>query len=138
MNIVNFTPLPALLGGLLIGIAAALLLISTGRIFGISGIVGGLLNPKKGDLLWRFFMVAGLILGAIIMQLITGNPKTVETVPTTLLIFGGLSMGFGTLLGSGCTSGHGVCGMSRFSVRSIVATLTFMFMGFITVYFLNI
>lgn len=138
MNIVNFTPLPALLGGLLIGIAAALLLISTGRIFGISGIVGGLLNPKKGDLLWRFFMVAGLILGAIVMQLITGNPKTVETVPTTLLIFGGLSMGFGTLLGSGCTSGHGVCGMSRFNVRSIVATLTFMFMGFITVYFLNI
>lgn len=138
MNIVNFTPLPALLGGLLIGIAAALLLISTGRIFGISGIVGGLLNPKKGDLLWRFFMVAGLILGAIVMQLITGNPKTVETVPTTLLIFGGLSMGFGTLLGSGCTSGHGVCGMSRFSARSIVATLTFMFMGFITVYFLNI
>lgn len=138
MNIVNFTPLPALLGGLLIGIAAALLLISTGRIFGISGIVGGLLNPKKGDLLWRFFMVAGLILGAIVMQLITGNPKTVETVPTTLLIFVGLSMGFGTLLGSGCTSGHGVCGMSRFNVRSIVATLTFMFMGFITVYFLNI
>lgn len=138
MTIVNFTPMPALLGGILIGLATTLLLLTTGRIFGISGIVGGLVEPKKGDILWRVSMVIGLILGAIFIHLTTDTPRIIDTVSTPYLIIGGLLMGLGTRLGSGCTSGHGVCGMSRFSLRSIVATLCFMAAGFVVVYFLNI
>ena len=135
MNIVNFTPQPALLGGLLIGLAAVVLLITTGRIFGISGIIGGLFKPSKGDVLWRLLVVVGLITGAYFTHLAANTPTKISSVPTHYLILGGLFVGFGTRLGSGCTSGHGVCGMSRLSVRSIVATITFMLAGVLSVYF---
>lgn len=138
MNIINFTPLPALLGGILIGLASTLLLVSVGKIFGISGIVGGLFNFDKGDKLWRLIIVAGLLAGAFFMHLAIKSPNIINTLSTPYLVIGGLLMGFGTRLGSGCTSGHGVCGLSRFSVRSLVATICFMVAGVVTVYFLNI
>ncbi len=134
MTIVHFTPLQALIGGLVIGMAATLLFALRGQIFGISGFFGGLLHLKKGDTLWRISSIAGLILGAYVMHLIFNTPAQFETVSTTRLIIAGLLVGFGTRLGSGCTSGHGVCGLSRLSARSLVATLTFMAAGFLTVY----
>lgn len=138
MTIVNFTPQPALLGGLLIGLAAALLMLGVGRVFGITGILTGILNPKKGETLWRILVVLGLLGGAITANLILGAPQKVQTLSYPYLIIGGVLIGFGTRLGGGCTSGHGVCGISRLSARSIVATLTFMATGFITVFLLNI
>lgn len=138
MTIVNFTPLPALYGGLLIGLASAILLLGNGRIFGISGIIGGILSPKSGETFWRILMVIGLIIGAWAASTILGTPRMVETREPIWLVIGGFFMGFGSRLGSGCTSGHGVCGISRFSVRSILATLTFMGTGIITVFVMNL
>lgn len=137
MEIINFTPTPALIGGLIIGLASAVLLLGNGRIFGISGIIGGILGPKKGETLWRLLIVLGLIAGATLARYMMGSDMTVSTRSYPWLIAGGFIMGFGSRLGSGCTSGHGVCGISRFSVRSIVATLTFMATGFLTVFILN-
>lgn len=137
MTIINFTPMPALYGGLLIGLASAILLLGNGRIFGISGIIGGILNPKSGETFWRVLIVLGLVLGAWAASAILGTPRIVETRAPIWLMIGGFLMGFGSRLGSGCTSGHGVCGISRFSVRSILATLTFMATGMITVFILN-
>ena len=134
----NFTPLSALLGGALIGLAAAMLLVLNGKIAGVSGIVGGLLKPGKGDWGWRLAFIAGLLAGPLIVHFLTTTPLTI-TIETELpwLIAGGLLVGFGTSLGSGCTSGHGVCGISRLSPRSIVATRIFMFFGALTVYLIR-
>lgn len=130
----NFTPIEALIGGAFIGIATSLFLFLNGKIFGISGIVSGLLKERS---LWRILVVVGLILGATTAHTFLQTPTSITTVPLPLLIMGGLLVGIGTKLGSGCTSGHGVCGNSRLSPRSIAATLTFMFSGFVTAAILN-
>lgn len=122
--------LSALVGGALIGASASILLLGAGRIAGISGIVGGLLRPKRGDVGWRMAFVGGLLLGAIVLGRVAPS-VVVATSPVSvgLVIVAGLLVGVGTQLGNGCTSGHGVCGMSRLSRRSIVATLVFMTTG---------
>ncbi len=130
----NFTPGPAFLGGLLIGAAAALLLIVNGRIAGISGIVGGLFQPVKGDVGWRAAFVGGLISAPLIYALASGSTPSVSIdEPAWLLVAAGLLVGFGTRLGAGCTSGHGVCGIGRASRRSIVSTAIFMAAAILTV-----
>lgn len=130
----HFTPYSSLIGGLLIGLAAAVLILANGRIAGISGIVGGLLNPSPGDMRWRIAFISGLIAAPILYSLFTALPQSGIDTNWLLLIVAGLLVGFGSRYGSGCTSGHGVCGISRLSPRSIVATLTFMGFGFATVY----
>jgi uncharacterized membrane protein YedE/YeeE len=125
----------ALLGGVLIGIAAAALLVLNGRIAGISGIVGGLLPPRTADTEWRALFVAGLVAGGLWLRVLAPDPfHGLATTPYALLVPAGLLVGFGATLGNGCTSGHGVCGVSRLSPRSILATLTFMFTGALTVF----
>lgn len=136
MTTVNFTPLTALLGGALIGLSAAFLLLMKGRIAGISGIAGGLIYPERGDLDWRILFVIGLILGGGLYQWLGIGPSVdhIEAVvDTPLLIIGGLLVGAGTTIGAGCTSGHGICGLARRSPRSLVATLTFMASAVVTV-----
>ena len=131
----NFTPLSGLLGGLLIGLAAAMLLLLNGRISGISGIVGGLLTPKSSDAGWRVAFVAGLVLGAFGYVLATGGAIPVRMQASLpVLVAAGLLVGFGTRLGSGCTSGHGLCGIARLSKRSIVASAVFFGVAMITVF----
>jgi len=130
----SFTPWASLSGGVIIGIAAAMFILLNGRIAGISGILGGLLIPKKGDVLWRALFVAGMVLAPIAWLLTGPLPKMQIDAGYPLLIIAGLIVGISTRYGSGCTSGHGVCGISRLSPRSIVATLAFMFTGFVTVY----
>lgn len=129
----NFTPWSSLAGGLLIGLAAAMFLLFNGRIAGIGGIVGGLLRPLRGDIFWRIAFVLGLVLAPIVFSLIAPLPAVSVDADNTLLIIAGLLVGIGTRYGSGCTSGHGVCGLSRLSPRSLVATAAFMLAGFITV-----
>lgn len=131
---INFTPGISLAGGLIIGLATVLFLIFNGRIAGISGIVGGLLNPKRGDMSWRIAFVAGLLLSPFIFSLVSPLPKMHVEASYPLLILAGLLVGIGTRYGSGCTSGHGVCGLSRRSPRSLIATVVFMLAGFLTVY----
>ena len=130
-----FSPVPAFLGGILLGVAAALYVILHGRILGISGIVSGLLTPKNGDVIWRLSLVLGLLsapfLGSLFFDLHT---ITVIDADWIAIIIAGLLVGFGSSYGSGCTSGHGVCGLSRLSPRSLVATLSFMGAGFLTVF----
>lgn len=125
----DFTPVSALIGGGLIGLAAVWLMAANGRIAGISGIAGALIGPESGDRIWRLAFIIGLI-AAPLAYMATGQEIDV-TIPasTPLLIIAGLLVGVGTQLGSGCTSGHGVCGVSRLSARGIVATLTFMLAG---------
>ncbi|WP_153111601.1 YeeE/YedE family protein [Propionivibrio limicola] len=131
----QFTPLSALLGGLLIGLAVTLMLLFKGRIAGISGIVGGLLQrPQNGDLAWRATFILGLLLAPVLYGLFAPLPGSRIEADTVSLVLAGLLVGFGTRLGSGCTSGHGVCGISRLSPRSLVATATFMLTGFTTVF----
>ncbi|MDX1915749.1 MAG: YeeE/YedE family protein [Methylophilus sp.] len=130
----HFTPVSALLGGALIGIAASILILCNGRIAGISGIIGGLIKATLAERIWRIAFIVGLISAALIWQLFTALPEITISTSSGLLILSGLIVGFGTRLGSGCTSGHGICGISRLSLRSIVATLTFMLTGFATVY----
>ena len=134
----NFTPFSSLLGGVLIGLSAAAMLLFNGKIAGISGIVGGLLSPTRNDTLWRVVFVAGLISGGLLMAQVSPHALTMD-VPRSApaLIIAGMLVGFGTRLGNGCTSGHGVCGMGRGSIRSIVATAVFMLTGMATVYVLN-
>ncbi len=138
MTIVNFTPLPALLGGALIGLAAALLLLAKGRIAGISGIAGGLFFAESsGDKGWRVLFLIGLVLGGFIYQwsgLGAGVEHISSVADSTLLVVGGLLVGIGTQVGTGCTSGHGICGLARRSPRSLVATLCFMGSAFATVF----
>ncbi|MCH9019527.1 MAG: YeeE/YedE family protein [Proteobacteria bacterium] len=131
----NFTPVSAAIGGALIGGAASLLMLFTGRIAGISGIVGNLLQSSAGENSWRIAFVVGLIAGPLAYDAATRAPLTIAIeAPLPVLIAGGLLVGFGTRLGSGCTSGHGVCGLARFSTRSLVATLTFLAIAALTVF----
>ena len=133
MNIVNFTPLSALTGGLLIGLSVALFFILNGRMIGISGIASNLLVSKDNRIDNLLFLV-GLILGPVIYSLILGKGINISISNSLiLLIIAGVMVGFGTKLSSGCTSGHGISGISRFSLRSIIATITFMFIGILTV-----
>jgi uncharacterized membrane protein YedE/YeeE len=132
-----FTPWSSLAGGALIGLAAALFLLINGRVAGISGIVGGLLRPQAGDVAWRVAFVAGLVGAPLVYALVRALPASrIDAGPLTL-VFAGLLVGLGTRYGAGCTSGHGVCGLSRLSLRSLVATLTFMGAGFATVFVLR-
>ena len=130
----HFTPWSALAGGLLIGLASALFLILNGRIAGISGILGGLLHPVKGDIAWRALFLLGLILAPFVYASVATVPIVEIDAGTATLLAAGLLVGIGTRYGSGCTSGHGVCGLSRGSPRSMVATAAFMLAGFLTVY----
>jgi uncharacterized membrane protein YedE/YeeE len=134
----NFTPWRSLAGGALIGLAAALLILLNGRIAGISGVLGGLVSRSAaGDRLWRVMFLAGLLLAAPMWRLVGTLPQSIITATTPLLIVAGLLVGIGTRYASGCTSGHGVCGLSRGSLRSLVATMAFMAAGFATVYFVR-
>lgn len=130
----NFTPMTALIGGLIIGLAAAMFVLLNGRIAGISGIVGGLLKPKRGDIAWRLLFIAGLLIAPLFYGFFAALPGITIDANFPMLIAAGLLVGVGTRYASGCTSGHGVCGLSRFSPRSLVATLSFMGAGFATVY----
>jgi uncharacterized protein len=131
----NFTPISGLIGGLLIGLATTLMLLLNGRIAGVSGIVGGLLTRKGSEVGWRAMFVAGLLLGALVYMLATGGALLVRIEASLpIVVVAGLLVGFGTRLGSGCTSGHGVSGLARFSKRSIVATSIFMGAGIVTVF----
>lgn len=129
-----FTPYSALAGGALIGAAAALFILFDGRIAGISGIVGGLLWPQRGDVAWRIAFFAGLLVAPLLYQIFIAKPAIQILTAWPWLIVAGLLVGVGTRYGSGCTSGHAVCGMARLSPRSIVATLVFMMAGFIVVF----
>jgi len=131
----SFTPVSGLIGGVMIGAAAALLLVLNGRIAGISGIVGEALALPRGETAWRLAFIAGLIAGPVLVQAIRGEALPVRLDATLpVLIAGGLLVGIGTRLGAGCTSGHGVCGLGRLSRRSIVATVTFLVVAGVTVY----
>ena len=130
----NFTPWSALAGGALIGVSASMLLMLNGRIAGISGIVGGLVRPKAEETAWRAYFVAGLLLGGVLLLALRPATFGASTVTLPMAIVAGLLVGFGTRLGSGCTSGHGVCGLARFSRRSLAATLTFMGSGAVTAF----
>ena len=130
----HFTPLPALIGGVLIGVSSSLLMLFNGRIAGISGIFGGLLFSRAGDVAWRAAFVLGLLAGgAALLAFYPGAFPVATSRSFGLLAIAGLLIGYGTRLGNGCTSGHGVCGLSRFSARSFVATITFILAGVITV-----
>lgn len=130
----NFTPWSALAGGGLIGIAAAIFILFNGRIAGITGIAGGLIRPKKGDISWRIAFILGLVFSPLVWKLFSPLPLIEIEASNALLAIAGLIVGISTRYGSGCTSGHGVCGISRLSPRSIIATLAFMATGFLTVY----
>jgi uncharacterized membrane protein YedE/YeeE len=130
----HFTPWAALAGGLLIGLSAALFLLFSGRIAGISGILGGVLRPVRGDLGWRLAFLLGLVAAPLAWGLAAPLPTVQVDAGSGTLVVAGLLVGIGTRYGSGCTSGHGVCGLSRLSPRSLVATLCFMLAGFLTVF----
>lgn len=130
----HFTPWASLAGGVLIGTAAVLLALFNGRIAGISGILGGLLPPVRGEIGWRLAFLAGLVLAPLVYSLLAPLPPVQVEAGSALLIGAGLLVGLGTRYGAGCTSGHGVCGLSRRSPRSMVATAAFMAAGFATVY----
>ena len=134
----NFTPVNSFLGGICIGIAASILLLVNGRVMGISGILGDIITFKeKNELNWRIVFIIGVLIGPLIYLLIFQDIKSTMIADTTLLIQAGLLVGIGTTLGNGCTSGHGICGLARFSVRSAVATVTFVGFGIMTVYFIG-
>jgi uncharacterized protein len=132
-----FTPWTALAGGVLIGLATALFVLLNGRIAGISGVLGGLLKPVAGDVLWRVAFVGGLIAAPWIYSLAKVVPAAQIDAGFGTLVLAGLLVGVGTRYGAGCTSGHGVCGLSRLSARSLVATAVFMGAGFVTVFVLR-
>ena len=134
---ISFTPWTALAGGLLIGLAASAFALLNGRIAGISGILGGLLQLKRGDMAWRVAFLAGLVTAPFAYGLIAPLRDVRIDASAGTLLAAGLLVGLGTRYGSGCTSGHGVCGLSRRSPRSLVATLSFMLAGFVTVYVLR-
>lgn len=129
----DFSPIGGFAGGLLIGLAVALMLLLNGRVAGISGIVGGLLTLKSGGGIWRAAFVAGLVLGAL-AYVSTADVPVEVLAPLPAILAGGLLVGFGTRLGSGCTSGHGLCGMALLSRRSVVATATFFGVAMLTVF----
>jgi len=130
----SFTPWHAALGGVAIGIAAAMFILLNGRVAGISGILGGLLRPVRADIAWRVAFVAGLVASPVVYALFGAVPAPRIDAGYPALIAAGLLVGVGTRYGSGCTSGHGVCGLSRLSPRSLAATAAFMLAGFATVF----
>lgn len=130
----SFTPWTALAGGLLVGAAAAMLVLFNGRIAGISGIVGGLLAPSKGDIAWRMAFVAGMLGAPAAWAVFGALPRLRVEASWAAVVLAGLLVGVGTRYGAGCTSGHGVCGLSRWSLRSLVATAAFMGAGVATVF----
>jgi len=131
----NFTPLSATLGGILIGLSVVWLMASAGRIAGISGILGGVIQPGSGDKLWRWTFLAGLILSPVLIGRFRPDLLDIDfPVKGPLLIVAAIFVGIGTQLGNGCTSGHGVCGIARLSIRSLIATLTFIGFGVLTVF----
>lgn len=134
----SFTPIPALLGGMILGVAVSLYVLLHGRILGISGIISGLLHPSLSDSAWRVSLVLGLVFAPFLAALFFGIFPIVEIDSGWVaIVLAGLLVGFGAQYGSGCTSGHGVCGLSRLSPRSLVATLSFMGAGFLTVFILR-
>ena len=133
----HFTPWSSLAGGVLIGLAAAMLLLVSGKIAGISGIAGGLLRPVRGDVGWRIAFLLGLVVAPLAFALIAPLPAVQVEAGYPTLIVAGLLVGVGTRYGAGCTSGHGICGLSRRSPRSLVATAAFMAAGFATVYIIR-
>lgn len=136
MNIdwIHFTPWRSLAGGILLGIATAMFLLLNGRVLGISGIASGLLRPERGDALWRVLFLAGLLAAPLVLGSLYPLPVPRFDTGWAMLMVAGLLVGWGTRLGSGCTSGHGICGIARLSPRSLVATLCFMATGFATVF----
>ena len=129
-----FTPWTALIGGMLIGLAAAMFALLNGRVAGISGVLGGLFKPTRGDIGWRLAFIGGLVGASLVYRLFATLPAVQIDASYAALVVAGLLVGVGTRYGSGCTSGHGVCGLSRLSPRSLVATLSFMGAGFVTVF----
>ena len=127
----------SLIGGSIIGIAVSLLLLFNGKVLGVSGILGELFNNPLSKNYWRLFFVLGLLISPLIYSIFHPIPIIEITSNKLLIIVGGLLVGFGSRLGSGCTSGHGVCGLARLSVRSFIATMTFIFFGFVTVFVLQ-
>jgi uncharacterized membrane protein YedE/YeeE len=134
INWSQFTPWSALAGGAVIGMAVAILVLFNGRIAGISGIAGGVLKMQKSDTSWRIAFISGLVAAPLVWQLFLSLPAIRIDGSYAIMAMAGLVVGIGTRYGSGCTSGHGVCGLSRLSPRSIIATLSFMGTGFVTVY----
>jgi uncharacterized membrane protein YedE/YeeE len=134
MEIVNFTPVSALVGGALIGLASVLLMLLSGRIAGVSGILGGLLPPTPGDTTWRLAFIVGLMLGGLGFVYLGGLSSIAIEADMPVLIAAGLLVGFGTRLGSGCTSGHGICGVGRMSPRGLVATAIFVAVAMVTLF----
>jgi uncharacterized membrane protein YedE/YeeE len=134
MDSEHFTPWASLAGGVAIGIAAAMMVLLNGRIAGASGIIGGLLSPVRGDIAWRVAFIAGLFAAPFVYQLVRQVPVPTMEASHAVVALAGLLVGLGTRYGSGCTSGHGVCGLARLSPRSLVATLAFMMAGFATVF----
>jgi uncharacterized protein len=132
-----FTPGSSLVGGVLIGLAAAMFALLNGRIAGISGVLGGLLTPARGDVLWRVAFIVGMVGAPLAYSVFLALPSVQINAGYVALVAAGLLVGVGTRYGAGCTSGHGVCGLSRLSLRSLVATGTFMGAGFVTVYVLR-
>ncbi|WP_062308781.1 YeeE/YedE family protein [Polynucleobacter sinensis] len=133
-----FTPGPSLLGGVLLGLAASLYVLLHGRILGISGIVSGLLRPQQGHWAWRLSLILGILTAPFWAALVFGmHANSVIDADWFAIVIAGLLVGFGSHYGSGCTSGHGICGLSRLSPRSLLATMSFMFSGFLTVYLIR-
>jgi uncharacterized membrane protein YedE/YeeE len=132
----HFTPLAALLGGAIIGLTAGLMIILAGKIAGIAGIIGGLFSGAS-DRNWRLFFIAGLILSPLAWSIFAPIPKLEMVTSPIGLVIAGLLVGIGTRYANGCTSGHGICGLSRFSLRSLVAVLSFMASGFLTVFIIK-
>lgn len=134
----EFTPLLSFVGGMLIGLSATVFLASLGKIAGISGIARNAILSNQGDRLWRWLFILGLVLGGFITILVKPELSAATMEFDTLkLVLGAILVGAGTTIGSGCTSGHGICGLSRLSLRSLIATLTFMFFGLLTVFVLG-
>jgi uncharacterized membrane protein YedE/YeeE len=132
----NFTPFASLCGGLLIGLSAAMMFVVNGKITGISGMFAGVVRPARTDTLWRFFFLAGLVVGGLLLRTFYPSAFAFGILrPPSALVVSGVLVGFGTRLGNGCTSGHGVCGASRLSARSVAATATFICSGALVVLF---
>lgn len=137
LDLAHFTPWESLAGGLLLGLAAAMFILLNGRVVGISGIIGGLVRPRPGDAGWRLAFLAGMLVAPTVWSLFAPPAAARISAGPTLLVAAGLLVGWGARFGSGCTSGHGVCGLSRLSPRSLVATLAFMGTGFGAVFVLR-
>ena len=134
MDWAHFTPWASLAGGVAIGSAAAMLVLLNGRVAGVSSIIGGLVTPVRGEIAWRLLFIAGLFAAPSVYQLARQVPVPTIEASHAVVALAGLLVGVGTRYGSGCTSGHGVCGLARLSARSLVATLAFMVAGFATVF----